>query len=126
MSRLRTLRAGTSRVATLAREIRAAAGSNSRHCVNVVRIAPDGVTVYDWRPERLPLAANAADAVSQLMHSTRPDIDWTVSHDYHLTTGMLRRSPQAGERGWAPEVDGTFGGTGPVFLPGPAETGRAA
>jgi hypothetical protein len=126
VSRIRTLRAGSSRIATLAREIRAAAGSNARHTVNVIRVAPDGVTAYDWRPDRLPLHDNAAQAVAQLMHEVRPDIDWSVSHDYDLATGMLRRSPAPGERGYAPELEHAFGGTGPVFLPRPADTRRAA
>lgn len=126
MSRLRTLRTGTSRVAALAAAIRAAAGSNSRKQVNHVRISPDGVTAWDWRPAPLYLSPAQQRAVAELMHKTRPDIDWSVDHDYGLITGMLRRSPQAGERGHVPETDGGFGGSDPVFLPRPAEGRRAA
>jgi hypothetical protein len=122
VTRLHTLRTGSAGGGALSAKIRAAAGSNARHCVNVIRIAPDGVTAYDWHPDRLPLADDAAEAVSDLMHSVRPDIDWSVPHDYHLTTGMLRRSPLPGERGYAPETDRVFGGADPVFLPRPAET----
>lgn len=124
MSRLDSLRAGSARVATMAAAIRAAAGSNSRSTVCSIRIQPDGITAYDWRPDRLVLSAEAAQAISDLMHSARPDIDWSVAHDYHLLTGMLRRSPAAGERGHSPETEGTFGGTDPVFLPPAAETAR--
>lgn len=125
MSRIATLKAGTARVAALAAAIRAAAGSNRRNIVNHVRIHADGsVDAYDWRPARLQLNVDAQDAISGLMRSTRTDIDWSVSHDYHLTTGMLRRSPVDGERGFAPEDDGTFGGTDPVFLPTPVDQAR--
>lgn len=125
-SRISTLRAGTSRTAALARDLRAVAGSNSRKQVCHVRITPDGVTAYDWRPDTLFLTGTQQRAVRDLMRKTRPDIDWTVSHDYHLTTGMLRRSPVVGERGHAPEVEGTFGGTDPAFLPRSADGRRAA
>ena len=126
MTRIATLSSGRARTAALAAAIRRAAGSNCRNTVNVIRISPDGVTAWDWRPERLPLADGAARAVAELMRKTRPDIDWTVAHDYALTTGMLRRSPAAGERGYDPAADGVFGGTGPVFLERPAEGRRAA
>lgn len=127
MSRINTLRTGTARTAALAAAVRAAAGSNSRKQVGHVRIQPDGtVTAYDWRPAALFLTAAQQQAVAELMRSTRRDIDWTVAHDYHLTTGMLRRSPAPGERGHAPEIEGTFGGTDPVFLPRPADGRRAA
>lgn len=126
MSRIATLASGRARTAALAAAIRRAAGSTSRQAVNTVRIRPDGVTAYDWRPVELSLSADAARAIAALMREVRPDIDWTASHDYHLTTGMLRRSPQAGERGYDPVVDGTFGGTGPMFLPHPADIRQAA
>ena len=126
MDRIATLRSGRSRVAALAAAIRATAGSNSRNCVNVIRISPDGVTAYDWRPAELPLSPDAAEAIAELMHATRRDIDWSVSHDYELTTGMLRRSPAAGERGHDPVAEGVFGNIGPVFLPRPGEGRRAA
>ena len=127
MSRIRTLRAGRSRTATLAAQIRTAAGSNSRKMVNVVRLLPDGqVLAYDWRPALLPLSDVEQWAISELMHATRRDIDWSVSHDYELTTGMLRRSPAAGERGHDPVAEGVFGNIGPVFLPRPGEGRRAA
>lgn len=126
MSRINTLRTGSARTAAVAVAIRAAANSTSRQTVNSIRIRPDGVTAYDWRPDRLHLSDGAAEAIAALMHSLRPDINWAVSHDYHLTTGMLRRSPAAGERGYAPEIEGTFGGTDPVFLPRPADARRAA
>lgn len=126
MSRIATLRAGSARVATMAAVIRAAAGSTHRGLVGSVRIQPDGVLAYDWRPARVYLSPDAAQAISDLMHEARPDIDWTISHDYHLITGMLRRSPLAGERGYAPETDGVFGGTDPVFLPRPAHGRRTA
>lgn len=127
MSRLRTLHTGRSRTATLATQIRAAAGSNSRKMVNHVRIQPDGtVTAYDWRPAVLFLTGKQQQAVAELMRSVRPDIDWSVAHDYGLTTGMLRRSPAAGERGYAPETEGVFGGSAPVFLPRPGDARRAA
>lgn len=124
MSRIQTLRASTARTARMAVAIRAAANSNSRKMVNTIRIRPEGaVTAYDWRPAALDLSPEEQKAISELMRAVRPDIDWTVGHDFHLTTGMLRRSPVAGERGYAPEVEGTFGGSDPVFLPptgGPA------
>ena len=126
MDRIATLRSGRSRVAALAAAIRATAGSNSRNCVNVVRIAPDGVTAYDWRPAVLALSPDAAEAIAELMHATRRDIDWSVSHDYELTTGMLRRSPAAGERGHDPVAEGVFGNIGPVFLPRPGDARSAA
>lgn len=127
MSRIRTLRSGSARTAALAATIRAGAGSTSRQSVTSIRLQPDGsVTSYDWHPDRLYLSADAAEAITELMHSLRPDIDWTIGHDYHLTTGMLRRSPLAGERGYAPEIEGTFGGTDPAFLPRPADARRAA
>lgn len=128
MTRIATLSSGRARTAALAAAIRRAAGSTCRNTVNVIRIAPDGVTAWDWRPEQLPLADGTARAVAELMRKTRPDIDWTVAHDYALTTGMLRRSPAAGERGHDPELEGVFGGTAPVFLPqsAPVDTGRAA
>ena len=126
MDRIATLQSGRARTARLAAAIRAAAGSNARQCVNTVRIRPDGVTAYDWRPEQLTLPADAAEAIADLMRSVRPDIDWTIGHDYHLTTGMLRRSPAAGERGHDPVADKTFGGCDPVFLPRPADARRAA
>lgn len=117
MSRIATLASGRARTAALAAAIRRAAGSTSRQSVNVIRIAPDGVTAYDWRPALLSLSPAASRAIAALMREVRPDIDWTVGHDYHLTTGMLRRSPVAGEKGFTPEVDRVFGGAGPVFLP---------
>lgn len=127
MSRLRTLQSGRSRTAALAAEIRRAAGSNSRKQVNHIRIRPDGtVLAYDWRPAELYLTGAQQQAVRELMHVTRRDINWSVAHDYGLTTGMLRRSPAAGERGYDPAADGTFGGTGPAFLPLPADGRRAA
>lgn len=122
MSRIATLASGRARTAALAAAIRRAAGSTARQTVNVVRIAPDGVTAYDWRPAELSLSADAARTIAELMHEVRSDIDWTVSHDYHLTTGMLRRSPAAGERGYDPVADKAFGGSGPVFLPRPGDT----
>jgi hypothetical protein len=124
--RLRTLRAGTSRTAALARDIRFAAGGNARKQVNHIRVTPDGVTAWDWRPAPLYLSPAQQRAVAELMHATRPDIDWTVAHDYSLTRGMLRRSPAAGERGHDPAADGGFGGSDPVFLPRPADGRRAA
>jgi hypothetical protein len=126
MSRINTLRAGTSRAAALAADLRRAAGGNSRKQVCHVRITPEAVTAYDWRPDRLFLSRVQQQAVRDLMRKTRPDIDWTVPHDYHLTTGMLRRSPAAGERGFTPEVEGLFGGTDPAFVPRPADGRRAA
>lgn len=126
MSRINTLRDGTARKTRLTVAIRAAARSTSRGLVCTVRITPDGVTAYDWRPDRVFLPRGADNAIRELMCATRPDIDWTVSHDYHLITGMLRRSPEVGERGYTPEVEGTFGGTDPVFLPRPADSRSAA
>lgn len=130
MSRIATLASGRARTAALAAAIRRAAGSTARQTVDTVRIAPDSVTAYDWRPAQLSLSPAAARAVAELMREVRPDIDWTVSHDYALTTGMLRRSPAAGERGHDPVADKTFGGSGPVFLPRPGDApqpiGRAA
>lgn len=125
MSRIATLKSGRARTAALAAAIRTAAGSNRRNIVNHVRIHADGsVDAYDWRPAPLHLNVDAQDAISSLMREVRQDIDWSVGHDYHLTTGMLRRSPAAGERGHAPETDGTFGGTDPVFLPTSADLAR--
>jgi hypothetical protein len=126
VSRIRTLQTGRARTAALAAAIRAAAGSTCRQTVCTVRIAPGGVTAYDWRPDLLTLPADAAAAITELMHTVRPDIDWSEAHDYHLTTGMLRRSPQAGERGYAPEIEGTFGGTDAAFLPRTADENRRA
>ena len=95
--------------------------------VCTVRLLPDGtVLAYDWRPDLLFMTDTQQQAVTAVMHATRRDIDWTVAHDYHLTTGMLRRSPAVGGRGSAPEVEGYFGGTDPVFLPRTAEGRRAA
>lgn len=123
--RIDTLKTGTARTARLAVAIRAAAGSNRRNIVNHIRVHADGsVDAYDWRPAALHLAVDAQDAIAELMRATRPDIDWSVAHDYHLATGMLRRSPAAGERGYAPETDGTLGGTDPAFLPAPADPSR--
>lgn len=127
MSRIRTLRAGSSRTAALAAAVRRAAGSNSHKQVNHIRLLPDGTVVaWDWRPAELYLTAAQQQAVAELMHATRRDIDWSVAHDYGLTTGMLRRSPAPGERGFDPVADRTFGGTDPVFLPRPADGRRAA
>lgn len=126
MNRIATLQSGRARTAALAAAIRAAAGSTCRQTVCTIRIRPNGVTAYDWRPEPLTLPADAAEAIAELMRSLRPDIDWTVAHDYCLTTGMLRRSPVASERGFDPAADGTCGGSGPVFLPRPADSRRAA
>ncbi len=125
MSRIATLKSGRARTAALAAAIRIAAGSNRRNIVNHVRIHADGsVDAYDWRPAQLHLNVDAQDAITSLMRSVRPDIDWSVGHDYHLTTGMLRRSPAVGERGFSPEDDKTFGGADPVFLPTPADRAR--
>jgi hypothetical protein len=127
MNRVRTLRSGTARTAALAVELRRAAGSNSRKQVGHIRLMPDGqVLAWDWRPAALFLTDAQQQAVTKLMHATRRDIDWSVAHDYGLTTGMLRRSPAAGERGHDPAADGTFGGTDPAFLPRPADGRRAA
>ena len=126
MGRVRTLRTGSARVAALAAAIRAAAGSNSRKQVNHIRVTPDGVTAWDWRPAPLYLSPTQQRAVAEVMHQTRPDIDWSVAHEYSLTRGMLRRSPAPGERGHDPAADGGFGGTDPVFLPRPADGRRAA
>lgn len=127
MSRIDSLRAGSARVATLAAAIRAGAGSNRRSIVNHIRLHPDGsVDAYDWRPAVLYLSVDAQDAIASLMWSARPDIDWSVGHDYHLATGMLRQSPAEGERGYRPEVDGTLGGSDPVFLPTPVTPRSAA
>jgi hypothetical protein len=127
VNRIRTLRTGTSRTAALAVELRRAAGGNSRKQVNHLRIQPDGtVLAWDFRPAALFLTDTQQQAITELMHATRRDIDWTVAHDYHLTTGMLRRSPAAGERGHDPAADRTFGGTDPVFLPRPTDTTRRA
>lgn len=127
MSRISTLRIGTARKAALAAEIRRAAGSNSRKQVNHIRIQPDGqVLAWDFRPTTLFLTDAQQRAVTALMHATRRDIDWTVAHDYGLTTGMLRRSPAPGERGYDPEADRVFGGSPSVFLPRSADGRRAA
>lgn len=125
--RLRSLRAGTERTAALAAELRRAAGSNSRKQVGHIRLLPDGqVLAWDWRPAALFLTDAQQQAVTDLMHATRRDIDWTVPHDYGVTTGMLRRSPAAGERGHDPAADRVFGGTGPAFLPRLGDGRRAA
>lgn len=127
MSRIAVLKSGRSRTSALAADIRRAAGSTSRKQVGHVRLLPDGhVLAYDWRPDRVYLSAAQEQAVTQVMHATRPDIDWTIGHDYHLVTGMLRRSPEVGERGYTPEVEGHFGGADPVFLPRPADSRSAA
>ncbi|HEY0935891.1 MAG TPA: hypothetical protein VGD91_19395 [Trebonia sp.] len=127
MSRINTLRTSTSQVAALAAELRHAAGSTRHKMVCHVRLHADGtVTAYDWRPDPLHLTEPQQQAVTDLMREKRRDIDWAVSHDYHLVTGMLRRSPEAGERGCTPEVEGLFGGTDPAFLLRPADGRRAA
>lgn len=123
MSRLRTLQAGTARTAQIAAAIRAAADNPS-----IVMVRLQLKWTRDEQPYRQILAydnkfqptlpdPDAIDAIDALLRGARPDIDWFFDHDYHLDTGMLRRSPaMATDRGAMPEKDKTFGGTAPVFL----------
>jgi hypothetical protein len=132
VSRLRTLRSGSARVAALAAAIRAAADNQD---IAVVRFQQKW-TRHD-RPYRelvawtagfraVPLDQDAQDAIDHLMRSGRPDINWFINHDYHLDTGMLRRSPYAEDDGYIPDEDGTFGGSDPAFAPRAADEIRRA
>lgn len=129
MNRLRTLRTGTARTAGLAAAIRAAADNPSIVMVRL-QLKWNGnhrpyrlVLAYDRQFQRIGLDDDAIDAIDLLIRSGRQDIDWRQDHDWHLDTGMLRRSPLIEDHGAIPEDDLTFGGTAPVFLPRPGDTG---
>lgn len=122
MSRLRTLHAGTARTAALAAAIRAAADDPS---IAVVRLQLKytrndrpyrAVIAYDAEFWQLGLDRDAAEIIDLLVRGRRPDIDWVVDHDWHLDTGVLRRSPGVADDGYIPPDDKTFGGGSPVFL----------
>lgn len=122
MNRIQTLRAGTARTARIAAAIRAAADDPS---ITVVRLQLRytrydrpyrAVVAYDAQFRSLDLTQDAADAIDQLIRGIRSDIDWRQDHDWHLDTGMLRRSPDIAHLGSIPEHDRTFGGGAPVFL----------
>lgn len=136
MNRVQTLRAGTARIAQLAAAIRAAADDPA---IVMVRLQLK-YTKHD-RPYRHVEAYNgkfccqhlgpdAINVIDLLIRSGRPQIDWRFDHDWHLDTGMLRRSPRIGDLGGIPEDDRMFGGTAPAFLvdaaPTPVESRRAA
>lgn len=137
MNRIQTLRAGNARTARLAAAIRAAADNPS---IIVVRLQLlwtrhhrpyRNVIAYNATHQRVHLDRDAADVIDMLIRGSRKDIDWRQDHDWHLDTGMLRRSPGIAELGGIPEDDRTFGGSAPVFLvdasPKPAtDTPRAA
>lgn len=122
MSRINTLRAGTARTAMLAAAIRAAADNPT---IAVVRIQLKytrydrpyhAITAYDAKYRSLDLDLDAVHAIDLLIRGGRPDIDWRFDHDWHLDTGILRRSPDVGDLGIIPADDHTFGGSPPVFL----------
>lgn len=130
MSRITTLRAGTARVATMAAAIRAAADNTT---IALVRLQQQwtrhdkpvrNVVAYDTGFRRVHLDPDAIEAIDQLLRGGRPDIAWVTNHDYHLDTGMLRRSPLPEETGYVPEDDRSFGGADPVFLPTAADLAR--
>lgn len=133
MSRINTLRAGSARTAQLAAAIRAAADDPS---IAVVRLQQKWTARGD-RPYRAIVAyhadytwynlgQDAVDVIDMLIRGARPDIDWWKDHDWHLDTGMLRRSPLVGELGGIPENDRTFGGGDPVFLVDSAPAAKPA
>jgi hypothetical protein len=106
-----------------AASIREAAGSPT---VAVVRVTPHvtaaGTHFHNaeaWTYNFASVVLDVAEqlAVVRLLLGRRPDIDWSVAHDYHLDAFMLRRSPAATMLGGRPPVDRTFGGRDPVFLP---------
>lgn len=136
MSRIQTLRAGTARTAQLAAAIRAAADQPT---ITVVRLQLKytrydrpyrDVAVFNAKFWQLGLDRDAVDIIDLLIRGGRPDIDWRHDHDWHLDTGMLRRSPGVTDNGYIPEEDRMFGGTAPVFLvdaaPAPTATGTEA
>jgi len=122
VSRLHTLRAGSARTAELAAAIRAAADDPS---IAVVRLKLlytrndrpyRAVIAYDADCWQLGLPRDAAEIIDMLVRGRRPDIDWVFDHDWHLDTGLLRRSPGVTDNGYIPQDDKCFGGTDPVFL----------
>lgn len=122
MSRITTLKMGYARIATMAAAIRAAADNDT---IVLVRLAPDhSVVAYNAGFRPVELAVDAAEAIDQLMRGHRPDIDWSVGHDWNLSTGNLRRSPSVDDRGYAPETELLFGGSDPVFLPTATDLAR--
>lgn len=134
MNRIKTLRAGSARTATLAAAIRAAADDPD---IAVVRLQLlytrhhrpyRHVVAYDADFQWHGLTRDAIEAIDLLIRSMRQDIDWRFDHDWHLDTGILRRSPDIAHLGNIPESDRTFGGTAPVFLvdthPGHADKER--
>lgn len=132
MSRLRTLRSGTTRTLTIATAIRAAADNPA---ITVVRLQLKYTRhhrpyrhVQAWTAKfwNLGLDRDAIDVIDLLIRSSHPDIDWRFDHDWHLDTGMLRCSPRVVDNGYIPEDDKTFGGGAPLFLPRPGDTGEVA
>lgn len=105
-----------------AASIREAAASPA---IAVVRVTPHQTAhgtafhnVEAWTYQYAPVVLDVAEqlAIVRLLLGRRPDIDWTVAHDYHLDAFMLRRAPTAGQLGGRPPVDRSFGGRDPVFL----------
>jgi len=136
VNRIQTLRAGSARTATIAAAIRAAADDPD---IAVVRLqllyTPHHrpyrhVVAYDAQFQWHGLTRDAIEAIDLLIRSMRPDIDWRQDHDWHLDTGILRRSPDIAHLGSIPESDRTFGGSDPVFLidaaPAPAADARGS
>lgn len=122
MSRINTLRAGSARTAQLAAAIRAAADDPT---IVVVRLQLlytrydrpyRHVVAYNAKYQSIGLDPDAITAIDLLIRGGRPNIDWRQDHDWHLDTGILRRTPRLGELGGIPQDDQTFGGTEPVFL----------
>jgi hypothetical protein len=130
MSRLRTLQAGSARTAALAAMIRAAAGDDTVTAVRLKLLYTRHdspvrhVVAYDATHWEVPLTPDAIAAIDFLLRDGRDDIDWRVDHDWHVDTGILRRSPGLNDRGYVPHDDGTLGGTDPVFLA--ADAGQPA
>jgi hypothetical protein len=126
----RAMRSGQPRIAALAAAIRAAADNPT---IALVRLQQQwtrhnkpvrNIVAYNAAFARVHLDQDAINAIDDLLRASRPDIAWMTDHDWHLDTGMLRRSPLPEEHGFVPEDDRSFGGADPVFLPTPADLAR--
>lgn len=56
-------------------------------------------------------------ALIAYVRASYPHVDWTRDHDVHLDGGHVYSTPLAEHDGYLPELDGTFGGSAPVYLP---------
>ncbi|GAA2929362.1 hypothetical protein GCM10010524_66450 [Streptomyces mexicanus] len=86
----------------------------------LIRILPDKGTVthlYDDEFFQLLTGRETELEVTRLVRRHFADVaDWRRSHDFHVPTGNLYRSPEAFQNGYVPEDDQSFGMTRQRFV----------